>query len=79
MTITIYHVEIIKGEFKGKKGYSFDYPSGMLYKVTVHCEEDNKDYWVDPSHVKVIDKEEMEVPAEYEEIMNGHNIFGFPY
>ena len=67
MTITIYDVEITKGDFKGKKGYSFDYPSGRLYKVTVHSEEDNMDYWVDPDHVEVVGEREIEVPKEFEE------------
>ena len=69
MTIPIYNVEIIKGEFKGKRGYSFDYPSGMIYKVTVHSEEDNMDYWVDPSSVKVTSKQELEVPDEFAEVV----------
>ena len=71
MTITIYDLEITKGKYKGKKGYSFDYPSSMLvYNVTVHSEEDNVDYWVNPAHVKIVGEREIEVPEEFAEVFN---------
>lgn len=64
MTVTLYTLEVISGDFKGKTVQSFDMPQ-FVYGMSspyLACFDDDAEYCLFWGDVKEISREEIEVP-----------------
>lgn len=72
MTVALYTLKVVKGEFKGKIVQSFDMPQfvyGLSSPILYCFDEENKQYSLFWDHVEEISREEVEVPQEIEDIL----------